>query len=90
MTPLTRRQSQVCDLLVNGDRNKDIAEKLGISPRTVEEHRADVFRKCGVSNVAQLINKVRNWNDDDSASQGAVLGGRTDGFQDGAHSTQGD
>lgn len=81
MTPLTRRQSQVCDLLVKGDRNKDIAEKLGISPRTVEEHRADVFRKCGVNNVAQLINKVRNWNDDGKQ----ILGGRADGFEDGAH-----
>lgn len=58
MTPLTRRQSQVCDLLVNGDRNKDIAEKLGIGVRTVEEHRAKIFEKLGVRNVAELTRKV--------------------------------
>lgn len=58
MTPLTRRQSQVCDLLVNGDRNKDIAEKLGIGVRTVEDHRATIYEKLGVRNVAELTRKV--------------------------------
>ena len=39
--------------------------------------------KCGVNNVAQLINKVRNWNDDGKQ----ILGGRADSFEDGHESS---
>lgn len=51
---LTERQKAVCDLLIEGLSNKEISERLGISHRTVEEHRAEVFRKMGVRNAVEL------------------------------------
>lgn len=51
---LTERQQAVCDLLIQGLSNKEISERLGISHRTVEEHRAEVFRKMGVRNAVEL------------------------------------
>lgn len=51
---LTERQRHVCDLLVLGLSTKEISARLDISPRTVEEHRAEVFRKLGVRNAVEL------------------------------------
>ncbi len=51
---LTDRQQAVCDLLIQGLSNKEISVRLGISRRTVEEHRAEVFRKIGVRNAVEL------------------------------------
>lgn len=53
--PLTPRETTVCEYLTAGMRNKEIGAQLGISPRTVEVHRASIFRKMGVSNVALLV-----------------------------------
>lgn len=53
--PLTDQQQRVCDLLLIGRTNKEIAARLGISHRTVEQHRAAVFRKSGVRNVVELV-----------------------------------
>ena len=52
---LTEKQQQVHDLLLVGLSNKEISARLGISHRTVEEHRAEVFRKMGVRNVVELV-----------------------------------
>ena len=43
------------DLVVSGRHNREIAESLGISSRTVEVHKAKVMQKLGVDSVAQLI-----------------------------------
>ena len=55
MAHLTSRERQVFDLLSAGERNKDIARRLGIGRRTVEGHRAEVMRKLQVSNVVDLV-----------------------------------
>lgn len=52
---LTPRERQVFDLLVQGHSNKGIAAILGLSPKTVEDHRASVMGKTGVNGLAQLI-----------------------------------
>jgi two-component system response regulator DctR len=51
---LTEKQQNVCDLLILGLSNKEISARLGISYRTVEQHRVEVFRKMGVRNVVEL------------------------------------
>ncbi|MEA1677700.1 response regulator transcription factor [Nitrospirillum sp. BR 11163] len=52
---LSTREREVMDLLVAGHPNKVIAWKLGISARTVENHRARVMEKTGCDNVPALI-----------------------------------
>lgn len=53
--PLTDQQQRVCDLLLLGLSNKEISARLDISHRTVEQHRAEVFRKLDVRNVVELV-----------------------------------
>ncbi len=52
---LTPREKEIFCLLVTGIRNIDIAERLYISPRTVETHRARIARKLGVRTNAELV-----------------------------------
>ncbi len=53
--PLTPREREVLPLVVEGHTSREIAERLKISPRTVEEHRANIRRKLDVPNTASLI-----------------------------------
>lgn len=52
---LSEREGQVLDGLLAGNPNKTIAYDLGISPRTVEVHRAHVMTKTGVSSLSELV-----------------------------------
>lgn len=52
---LTEKQQGVCDLLARGFTNKEISTALGISHRTVESHRVEIFRKMGVRNAVELV-----------------------------------
>nr|WP_242526407.1 MULTISPECIES: response regulator [Sphingomonadaceae] len=51
----TRREREVFDLLVRGHSNKEIADRLAISARTVEDHRAAIVAKTQTNGLAQLI-----------------------------------
>ncbi|KTT99751.1 response regulator receiver protein [Sphingomonas yabuuchiae] len=52
---LSPRERQVFDLMVQGHGNKAMAGLLGLSPKTIEDHRAAVFLKTQTQSVAQLI-----------------------------------
>jgi two-component system response regulator FixJ len=52
---LTEREREVLDLLILGKQNKQIAQDLGVSPRTVEIHRARVMEKMDAQSVAELV-----------------------------------
>lgn len=56
---LTPRERQVFDLLVEGHPNKVVADRLGLSTKTIEDHRAAVLAKTGASGLAQLIALAR-------------------------------
>jgi two-component system, LuxR family, response regulator FixJ len=45
----------VLEHLVGGDSNKLVAEKLGVSPRTVEFHRAHIMDKTGARSLPDLV-----------------------------------
>jgi DNA-binding NarL/FixJ family response regulator len=45
---ITRRDEQVLNLLVQGCSNKEIAEQLNISPRTVKQHLRTLFLRAGI------------------------------------------
>jgi len=52
---LTPRERDVLQHLVEGSPNKIIAHQLGISPRTVENHRARLMDKMQVDSLAELV-----------------------------------
>ncbi len=58
LTELTRRELQVAELIADGATNKEAGRRLGISPRTVELHRAHVMEKLGARNAADLVRIV--------------------------------
>lgn len=52
---LTAREHEVLKALMEGHSNKEVAQRLHLSPRTVEAHRAAVFAKLGVTSLVQAI-----------------------------------
>jgi FixJ family two-component response regulator len=56
--PLTRREREVLEQFASGSSNKEAGRHLGISPRTIEDHRANVMKKLGARNAADLIRMV--------------------------------
>ena len=56
--PLTRREREVLEQFTSGATNKEAGRHLGISPRTIEDHRANIMKKFGARNAADLIRIV--------------------------------
>ncbi|MFQ6757853.1 MAG: response regulator transcription factor [Deltaproteobacteria bacterium] len=52
---LTPREKQILQLVAEGVTSRDIADKLDISKRTVEHHRANMMKKLNIKRVADLI-----------------------------------
>lgn len=55
---LSERERQVMALMIKGMHNRHIAKELGISPRTVEVHKARVMEKLGVRNLVDFVRLV--------------------------------
>jgi FixJ family two-component response regulator len=53
--PLTRREQDVLAQIAEGATNKEAGRQLGISPRTIEVHRARIMEKLDAKNAADLI-----------------------------------
>ena len=56
---LSVREREVVDLVVEGLRNKDIAERMGISEKTVKTHLTHVYQRLGVATRAEMISTVK-------------------------------
>ena len=56
--PLTRREREVLEQFTEGASNKEAGRTIGISPRTIEDHRANIMKKLGARNAADLIRIV--------------------------------
>jgi FixJ family two-component response regulator len=56
--PLTRREQDVLTQIVSGSSSKEAGRHLGISPRTIEVHRARIMEKLGAKNAADLVRIV--------------------------------
>ena len=55
LAALTPRERDILDAIAAGLGNKAIARQLDLSPRTVEVHRANIMRRAGAGNVAELL-----------------------------------
>jgi two-component system response regulator TtrR len=62
LAQLTQREREVMQLVVAGKLNKQIADELDISMKTVEAHRARVMEKMGVRTLAELVKAVMTIN----------------------------
>ena len=56
--PLTKREREVAEKLAQGMAVKEIAAELGLSPKTVHVHRANLLEKLGVSNDVELARRM--------------------------------
>lgn len=65
---LSEREREVAGLIVEGLTNKEIGRALGLSPRTVETHRAHLFAKLQAESLAQLIRRYAALIDEEAAS----------------------
>ena len=55
---LTPKERLILAEVVRGHTSKEIARSFGVSPRTVEAHRAKLLKKFGARNTAELVRKV--------------------------------
>lgn len=60
---LSSRELQVFRMLGEGRNNKEIAEQLSLSPKTVETYRDNIKRKLGLPDSVSLIRHAANWSD---------------------------
>lgn len=59
---LSRREKEVMALVVSGKSNREVAEALGISPKTVEVHRARVMSKMHADSLPVLVQQANRLN----------------------------
>ena len=57
-TSLTRTEKKILQLVIDGKSNKEIANVLHRSARTIEVHRAHIMHKLGVDNLVDLVKRV--------------------------------
>lgn len=69
---LSPREKDVLALVVSGLTNKEVGRALGLSPRTVETHRAHLSQKLDVQTLAQMIRAYAVLVDEDAASGGSA------------------
>jgi DNA-binding CsgD family transcriptional regulator len=66
---LTSREREVLQLIADGQTTSQAAERLAISPHTATRHRANLMRKLGVHNQAELVRTA--------VQRGLIILGRT-------------
>ena len=57
--PLSDREREVLDLIASGATNREIAGQLYLSPHTIKEHTSSLYRKLGVRNRAEAVQKAQ-------------------------------
>lgn len=55
---LTRKEKEILSLVIDGKQNKQIADALGKSIRTIETHRFNIMKKLSVNNAIDMVNKA--------------------------------
>ncbi len=58
---LSPRETEIVECTIKGSSNKDIGEKLFISPKTVENHLTNIYKKTGTKGRYELLELVKEW-----------------------------
>jgi len=58
--PLSAREREIVSLIAAGSTNREIAERLFLSPHTVKEYTSGVYRKLGVRNRAEAVRRAQS------------------------------
>ena len=56
---LSKRETEIVELIICGLKNKEIADKLFITLQTVKDHNKNIYRKTGVRNRVELTNLIK-------------------------------
>jgi len=59
---LTKRESEILELVLDGLKNREIADKLNIAERTVEFHKQNIYLKLDVTNSVELVKAAQRLN----------------------------
>ena len=57
---ITKREQEIILALLHGKSNKELAESLFVSEKTIETHLANIYRKVGVKNRLELFSRLQN------------------------------
>ena len=57
---ITKREQEIIEALLHGKSNKELAEALFVSEKTIETHLANIYRKVGVKNRLELFSRLQN------------------------------
>ena len=57
---ITKREQEIIEALLHGKSNKELAETLFVSEKTIETHLANIYRKVGVKNRLELFSRLQN------------------------------
>jgi two-component system response regulator FixJ len=69
---LSGREREVLGLVISGLTNKEVGRALGLSPRTIETNRANLFAKLQADSLAQLIRRYARLADDEATLPGGA------------------
>lgn len=58
LPPLTQREHQTLNMIIVGKTNAEIADQMGISPKTAEKHRTSLMQKMGARSAIELMAKA--------------------------------
>ena len=61
--PLTGREQEIAELVAAGRTNREVAQQLVLSPRTIEAHLRSIYGKLGVRSRVELARAVRPGED---------------------------
>ena len=61
LSPFSEREKEIVCMIANGLSSREIAKELNLSIKTVETHRANIMKKMGARNVAEMIKQAVRW-----------------------------
>lgn len=63
VTQLSEREKQILKFVLNGASNREVGERLALSQRTIEVHRASAYRKLNINSIKQLkeLSRYFDW-----------------------------